>query len=263
MALINCQFFSEAIGVQSQMTVVLPQSPTPPGGWPCVWLLHGLSDNHSVWQRRTSVERYAEAHGFAVVMPDVQRSFYADMYRGGAYWTFVSDELPRLARSFFPFSLERRCNALAGLSMGGYGAFKWGLRKPDFAMAAASLSGVLDIVDRVRMARTGLDQSLRQETLSLVYGDRELKGTEDDLFALASLRKDEGNGPAMLQICGTEDFLYPDNLRFRDHCRDIGLSVDYREGPGTHDWAFWDQEIQTVFRWLVQLGFGRSTASPA
>ncbi len=258
MALITCQFFSDAIGVQTQMTVVLPQAAAvPAGGWPCVWLLHGLSDNHTVWQRRTSVERYAEARGFAVVMPDVHRSFYADMVHGGAYWTFLSEELPRLARGFFPLARDRRSNAIAGLSMGGYGAFKWALRQPSFAMAAASLSGVTDLVERVRLARGGQDLSLRRETLEQAFGDRDLAGSGDDLFALAAQRQADGKAAALLQLCGTGDFLYPDNLRFRDHCRAIGLPLDYREGPGDHDWAYWDREIQTVFHWLAGLGFGR------
>jgi S-formylglutathione hydrolase FrmB len=141
--------------------------------------------------------------------------------------------------------------------MGGYGAFKWGLRQPGFAMAAASLSGVTDLAERVRLAREGLDNSLRRETLALAFGDREVAGSGDDLFALAAQRRADGRAPALLQICGTEDFLYADNLRFRDHCRAIGLPVDYREGPGTHEWGYWDREIQTVFDWLAGMGFGR------
>lgn len=96
---------------------------------PTLYLLHGLSDDHTIWLRRTSIERYVASMGLAVVMPAVHRSFYTDMDKGYRYWTFISEELPALARSFFPLSDKREDNFAAGLSMGGYGAFKtheWG-----------------------------------------------------------------------------------------------------------------------------------------
>lgn len=98
---------------------------------PTLYLLHGLSDDDSIWLRRTSIERYVAQMGIAVVMPQVHRSFYTDMAAGGQYWTFISEELPALARSFFPLSAKREDNFVAGLSMGGYGALKLGLRKPE------------------------------------------------------------------------------------------------------------------------------------
>ena len=116
MALIHCDFFSEAIGVSSSMYVILPQETTTQigmagaasaGRHPTLFLLHGLSDDHTIWLRRTSIERYVAPLGLAVVMPAVHRSFYADMKRGYRYWTFISEELPALARSFFPLSDAR------------------------------------------------------------------------------------------------------------------------------------------------------------
>ena len=74
---------------------------------PCLYLLHGLSDDHTIWQRRTSIERYVAPLGIAVIMPNVHRSFYTDMAHGLKYWTFVSEELPQIAQSFFPLSDAR------------------------------------------------------------------------------------------------------------------------------------------------------------
>ncbi|MCC5842661.1 MAG: esterase family protein [Verrucomicrobia bacterium] len=224
------------------------------GTWPCLWLLHGLSDDHTGWTRRTAIERYAEAAGIAVVMPDVHRSFYTNMVHGGAYGDFLHEELPRLIRSFFPLSAAKRDNAVAGLSMGGYGAFKWALSCPESFQAAASLSGVMDISARFQQLRTQEPDSLRRETLTLVFGDRDPGGGPDDLFPLAQSLG--GKAPPLLQICGTEDFLYPENLRFRDHARNCGVPLEYREGPGDHEWGFWDREIQTVLAWLPEQGFG-------
>ena len=154
MALIKCDFYSDALGLSTSMHVILPQQThtqigmenvTGTGLHPTLYLLHGMSDDDSIWLRRTSIERYVASLGIAVVMPQVHRSFYTDMAEGGQYWTFISEELPKLARSFFPLSPKREDNFVAGLSMGGYGAFKLALRKPDQYAAAASLSGALDM----------------------------------------------------------------------------------------------------------------------
>ena len=89
---------------------------------PLLYLLHGLSDDHTAWTRFTSVERYAAEHGLAVVMPSAGRSFYADERHGHAYWTYVADELPQVVRRFFRVTDDPARTYVAGLSMGGYGA---------------------------------------------------------------------------------------------------------------------------------------------
>ena len=122
MALIRCDFFAESIDQGTSMTVVLPQAEggvaEPP---PVLYLLHGLGDNDTAWTRFTSIERYADDHGLAVVMPQVQRSFYADEAHGAGFWTFLSEELPRVVSQFFRMSTRREDTFVAGLSMGGYG----------------------------------------------------------------------------------------------------------------------------------------------
>ncbi len=111
-----------------------------------LYLLHGMSDDHTAWLRYTSIERYAARHGLAVVMPAVGRSFYANEAHGHPYWDFLSEELPAVVGRFLRVSDRREDTFVAGLSMGGYGAFKWALRQPERFAAAASLSGALDVV---------------------------------------------------------------------------------------------------------------------
>jgi S-formylglutathione hydrolase FrmB len=263
MALFHSHFFSEALGMQVSAEVVIPQaassleigvgSAAARKTWPCLWLLHGLSDDHTIWLPRTSIERYASEMGVAVVMPNCERGFYTDMAYGQAWWTYLSEELPALMRGFFPLSERREDNAVAGLSMGGYGAAKWLLRKPEAFIGGVSLSGVMDIVEELRMAQTNPRGELLHETLGLVFGDRNVAGSPDDLFALVAQHGTKG--PPLLQICGTEDFLYADNLRFRDHVLAHHYPLTYRELPGAHTWGFWDQEIQTSLDWLKSLGF--------
>jgi S-formylglutathione hydrolase FrmB len=213
--------------------------------YPVLYLLHGLSDDHSIWCRRTSIERYVAPLGLAVVMPNVHRSFYTDMAQGGKYWTFVSEELPQIVKSFFPISDKREDTFVAGLSMGGYGAFKLGLSLPEKFAAAASLSGALDTPEFA-------NREERKEEFSRIFGDlSKIEGSKNDLFYLASTLVESGKEvPALYQCCGTEDFLYDGNVKFRDYVRSLNIGLFYEECPGVHEWGFWDKMIQNVLKWL-------------
>ncbi len=253
MALLRCNFFSDVLGLSTSMTVILPQAVRSQIGMggvslrekhPTLYLLHGLSDDDTIWTRRTSIERYVADLDLAVVMPQVHRSYYTDMEYGMRFWTFLSEELPLIARSFFPLSEAREDNFVAGLSMGGYGALKWALRRPDCFSAVASLSGGVN-----RAKKPTIPQW--QRDYFLVFGDRQVSGSDDDLFQLLKqLDIAEGPKPKIYQCCGTEDFLYQDNLLFRDACLASSLDFTYQEGPGVHDWAYWDAGIQEVLAWL-------------
>lgn len=246
MALIQCRFTSETLALATSATVILPQKRERNKLHKTLYLLHGLSDDDSIWLRNTSIERYASCYGIAVVMPQVHRSFYADMDEGLRYWTFLSEELPRVARDMFPLSDAREDNFVAGLSMGGYGAFKWALRRPEFFAAAASLSGALN------MGGTTSDLALRiDREMRLIFGESKAATGENDLLWLLERQARSGREiPALYQCCGTEDYLYPDNLIFRDACRKAGLPLTYEEGPGSHTWEYWDARIQDVLAWL-------------
>ncbi|MEX0776775.1 MAG: alpha/beta hydrolase family protein [Phycisphaeraceae bacterium] len=264
MALIQCDFFSETLGLCTSINVILPQSTVGQigmkgsggaggsggeGRYPTLYLLHGLSDDHTIWLRRTSIERYVAPLGLAVVMPAGGRSWYADMHGGLKYWTYLSQELPALCRQFFPLSDRREDNFVAGLSMGGYGAFKLALRCPDRFAAAASLSGALDMGEDMGAQVP----AIRQTELRYVFGDlSKFAGSDNDTMALAQrVAQSNGPRPRLYQCCGTTDFLYQQNLRFRDHARSLGLDLTYKEHAGKgHDWGYWDQTIQDVLAWL-------------
>ncbi|HCE45827.1 MAG TPA: esterase [Lentisphaeria bacterium] len=254
MALINCDFFSDSLGLCCSMTVILPQNTQKQIGMkgvvrqkkhPVLYLLHGMSDDHTIWLRRTSIERYVSELGLAVVMPGVNRSYYTDMACGPKYWTFISEELPEIVNSFFPISEKREDTFAAGLSMGGYGAFKLALRQPERFAAAASLSGALDA------AYLYENWPERGQEMNVIFG-KKISGTDNDLVAVsAKLAKSKEPKPMLFQCCGTEDFLYKDNLRFRDHINSLGaFKLKYEEGPGTHEWGYWDTNIQKVLKWL-------------
>lgn len=251
MALIRCDFFSEVLGMGTSMTVLLPQaseeqigistgSARRDRGLPVLYLLHGLSDDSSAWLRYTSIERYAAPLGVAVVMPEVQRSFYADEVHGERYWTFLSDELPQVVGSFFRVSERREDTFVAGLSMGGYGALKWALHQPERFAAAASLSGVLDL------EAISWDPS-RRPLFQRVFDGR--VGPHDDLLTLVA-EADVESLPSFYVGCGTEDVLYDGNVRFLDEATAAGLDVHVDFRSGEHEWGLWDSAIRDVLAWL-------------
>jgi S-formylglutathione hydrolase FrmB len=251
MALLTCDFFSDSLGRGTSINVVLPQptqeqigvsgsgSEDPPR---VLYLLHGLSDDHTAWVRYTSIERYAAARGFAVVMPAVDRSFYANEKHGHAYWDYVSEELPQVVRRFLRVSHDPGDTFVAGLSMGGYGALKHAVTHPERYAGAASLSGVADI-------RQLADRLERGEIVERVFGGS--FGPEDDLFSLLAW-VDPATAPRLYVGCGTEeDRLMPPNERFVAEARGRGLDVTTDFRPGVHEWGLWDTQIESVLDWMA------------
>jgi putative tributyrin esterase len=256
MILNEVNFFSETLGLHSSMYVLLPQRTLEEmknkraPRYRTLYLLHGHSDDHTAWQRWTSIERYAEGLNLAVVMPAVHLSFYNDMAYGGKYWQFISEEVPTLVRDLFSLSAKREDNFVAGLSMGGYGAFKMALTHPDRFAAAASLSGALDI-RAVVSPRSERNNKAWLTEMRTVFGDLDkVPGSKQDLMALMKKVARGSVRPRLYQYCGTEDFLYTDNVNFRAVVSKLPIDLTYEEGPGEHNWAYWDKMIQRVLAWM-------------
>lgn len=258
MILNEVYFFSDTLGFHTSLYMLLPKRPLQEmkskraPKYRTLYLLHGHSDDHTAWQRFTSIERYAENLDLAVVMPAVHLSFYNDMAHGGEYWQFISEEVPTLVRELFSLSSARKDNFVAGLSMGGYGAFKMALTHPERFAAAASLSGALDIQAMVDPNDPRSNKAWREE-MRMVFGDiNKVPGSKHDLFTLAKRVAKGSVRPRLYQCCGTEDQLYKENLRFRDMVNKLPLDLTYEEGPGKHDWEYWDRMIQRVLDWMFQ-----------
>ena len=260
MILNEVNFFSEVLTMRSTMYVLLPQRSlaetkgkrTPK--YRTLYLLHGHSDNHTAWMRWSNIEKYVEGLNLAVVMPAVNLSFYTDMVYGGKYGQFISEEVPAVVRDMFPLSDKHKDNFVAGLSMGGYGAFKLALTYPERYAATASLSGTVDVCETVR-AHGRIDDKVWLDGMRNVFGDlNKVPNSKHDLFTLAKKVAKSTVKPRLYQCCGTEDFLYADNVRFRDAIRKLPLDLIYEEGPGEHNWAYWDMMIQNVLKWMFPKG---------
>ena len=249
MALFHLDFASDVLHTGVNANVIIPQNTktmigidqaSEEGTRKTLWLLHGLSDDYSAWMRRTSIERYALRHNLCVVMPSVGRSWYTDGVLGD-YYTYVSEELPRIMRSFFRcMSPEREYNYIAGLSMGGFGAMKIGLSHPEQYAGIASFSGSVDLAPRLADP---------ESPLHTVFGTREdFLASGNNLFALAENCTQK---PKIYMWCGTEDKLLEGNRRFSAHLQDLGYDVDYNESEGLHRWEYWDTQVSVVLdRWF-------------
>lgn len=216
MAFLQVNVYSNILQMEVAMNVILPQTTHKKIGTetvgvtndvPVLYLLHGMGGNHSVWERRTSVERYVSEYQMAVVMPSTDLGFYTDTTYDMKYWTFVSEELPTIVHELFPqITCKREKTFAAGLSMGGYGALKLGLAKPEKFAAVASLSGAVVLAD-VESLLLVRNEAYWQG----IFGPLDhIQGSENDPLYLLDKLVDSGkSAPRFFFACGTEDELYP------------------------------------------------------
>lgn len=247
MAFLEMNFKSAALSQTVVVNIILPEKKEQ-AKFKTLWLLHGLSDNHTGWMRYTSIERYARELGMAVVMPDVDRSWYTDTAYGKKYFTFITQELPQMMAGYFKgYSAAREDNLIIGLSMGGYGALKATLTYPEKYGFCASLSGSLDITRKNRPYN--LEEWRGIFGYDLQSAD-ELAGTKHDLFALAGQSKEL---PHIYMWCGTEDSLVNINKAFSAHLRDLGIAHTFNTSEGNHSWKYWDMHLQNALAFWKEM----------
>ncbi|MCX7847405.1 MAG: esterase family protein [bacterium] len=232
MALCTLHHYSATLNKMMAMNVILPEQIA--GRLPVYYLLHGLSDDYTAWQRRSNIERYVEGMPLIVVMPDGGRYFYCDCVDGPQYESYMIKELIPYIDALFPTVRKRSGRAIGGLSMGGYGAVKLALKFPDLFISVNGHSGAYDIARRSEPVE-GIPE-WRQ-----IFGWQGAGG-KDDVFELAR-RCDPTRRPALRIDCGVDDFLLEANRRFHEHLVMLGYPHEYEEFPGAHTWAYWDAHV--------------------
>jgi S-formylglutathione hydrolase FrmB len=249
MALIRLDHTPDTVKVCTPLYLILPE-PGKMGTVPLrerklLYLLHGLSDDGSAWQRYSSIETVANEYGLAVVMPSVGRSFYTDQPNGQLYFTYLVEELPAYLKDVFGLAPVRENTFIAGLSMGGYGAFKAAFRYPERFAAAASFSGALSLA-----IISAMPADPRQAEFAHIFGDLDkLQGSEhDSMVWLQKAAQNPAALPRLFVACGRQDDLYPVNQMFNAACQQFGIPLDYCEEDGKHDWHFWDRHIKRFLK---------------
>ncbi len=245
MALATINYFSRSLGKASSFLVIFPDEPEIPRPWGVYYLLHGLSDDHTIWMRRTSIERYVAGLPLVVVMPDGGRGWYTNAVEGYAHEDDLIQDVIGLVERTFPVRAERPGRAIGGLSMGGYGAVKIALKHHEMFASANSHSGALGF--------PRLDPETARERSPdcvRIFGTSP-RGDSEDPFAIVE-RIDHGRVPALRIDCGIDDFLIDQNREFHKHLESRHIPHEYREFPGGHDWAYWDLHVREAVAFHVK-----------
>jgi len=261
MALAQVNFFSKSLSRQVTINAIVPVGSFYMPGMPVrekkpfktLYLLHGIFGNYTDWLGGTRIAQWAEARNLAVIMPSGENSFYLDNEKSGAmYGDYFGRELVEVTRELFPLSGKREDTYIAGLSMGGYGAVRTGLKYHETFGAIAGLSSALVLDNAINATDDSPTIIGRRSYFESVFGDLDkLAGSDKDPKGLIDMLKSKNADlPAMYICCGTEDFLIEANRDYHRFLLDKGVEHTYVEGPGTHDWDYWDEYILKVLNWL-------------
>jgi len=240
MAFCTAHFFGASIRKATAMHVLLPEAE---GRFPVLYLLHGLSDDYTIWQRRTSIERYAADWPLIIVMPDGHRSFYCNDPRPGglAYEDHIVRDVVGFVDRTFPTVRDRAARAIAGLSMGGYGAVMLALRHPEVFSVVCAHSSAFQFTHG---PGGGPDE------IGAIA--RALRGGDYDCFALAAKLKRRRGRLAFRFDCGTDDLLVGASREFHAHLERLGVPHEYAEHPGAHTWDYWDTHIRDTLAFAMR-----------
>ena len=217
----------------------------PEQRYPVIYLLHGLTGNYANWTNQTKLAEYAKKHNFIIVTPDGGDGWYTDSVSApnDKYESYIVKELiPEIDKTYRTMA-DREHRIMAGLSMGGYGSLKFGMKYPEMFSLIGSFSGALGATSWTEKTAGAIGKSM-----DAVFGTDMAGGarTNNDIFKMArELTPDKLKSlPYIYQSCGTEDFLIQNNRDFLKLLNDAKVPHEYREHPGVHDWVFWDDQVR-------------------
>jgi putative tributyrin esterase len=237
MALLQAGFYSPVLNKQVAMNVLVPDAGNGP--FPVFYLLHGFSDDHSMWLRRTRIEMFVSNLPLIVAMPDGFHGFYTDNEEGPAYGKYMTQDVIGFVERTFHARKDRAGRCVGGLSMGGYGALRLALENPQLFVSANSHSGAAQAWFPEDPDYLKKDPARRR-----VFGLNP-SGTHHDIFHLArELKKSRKPIPKLLIDCGREDYLFKQNQEIHRQFKKIGIPHEYREFSGAHDWSYWEEHVK-------------------
>ena len=261
MALIQMNLFSQSLMRQVPVNVILPVDKLLFPGMPkreekpykTLYLLHGIFGNHTDWVIGTRIQRYAEEHDLVVVMPAGDNSFYVDRPKSNSFYgEFVGNELVELTRKMFPLSRKREDTFIGGLSMGGYGAMRNGLKYHNNFGYIIALSGALfmdSLPERTNEAPVFFE---RRDYAESCFGDLDmlLESDKNPKYLVNKIIETKADMPKIYMACGESDHLLGFNKDFAAFLKEKGVDLTFEMGPGAHEWDFWDTYIKRAIEWL-------------
>ena len=261
MAFIQMNLYSQSLMRQVPVNVILPVDKLLFPGMPerenkpykTLYLLHGVLGNYMDWVAGTRIQRYAEENNLVVIMPSGDNAFYLDQPKGNNFYgEFVGQELVKLTRKMFPLSHKREDTFIGGLSMGGFGAMRNGLKYHDTFGYIVSLSGALFIEAFPKYTNDSPMFFERRDYVENCFGnlDEVIESDKNPRYLIRKLLQEGAELPKIYMACGSEDHLVGANRDFAGFLKENSVDVTYEEGPGAHEWDFWDTYIKKAIEWL-------------
>ena len=261
MAYIQANFVSQSLMRTVTINAILPADKISVPGLPdaanppykTLYLLHGITGNYTDWVNNSSIQRWADDNNLAVIMPSGENMFYLDQPVTNAFYAqFVGEELVNITRKMFPLSSKREDTFIAGLSMGGYGALRNGLKYHKTFSRIGAFSAALLIDDMPGYTDENPLFCFRKSYIESIFGEIESVADSDKnpMWILKKLLEKKEPVPEIYLACGTEDFLLPNNQRFYEAAHKAGADIVYETWTGNHEWDFWNEAVR---RFLVRL----------
>jgi putative tributyrin esterase len=237
MAFVQATFYSPALRKQTSMYLIVPEKGDGP--FAVFYLLHGFSDDHTIWMRRTRIDAYVEGLPLIIAMPDGYHGFYTDNHAGDPYGKYMTEDVIGFVERSFNVQKNRGGRCIGGLSMGGYGSLRLALSAPEMFISANSHSGAAQ-----PWFPKDPECYKKDPERGRIFGPNPA-GTQHDLYHLAKRLKRSGKPiPKLLIDCGSEDFLFEQNREMHAEFEKIGIPHEYREFLGNHNWDYWDEHIR-------------------
>jgi len=220
--------------------------------YPVLYLLHGLGGDYTDWTTRSNVAEYSRTLPLIIVMPDAGNQWYTNADDGSARYEdyIISDVQGDVVKKYRTVN-SRYGRAIAGLSMGGFGALKLALKRPAAFAVVGSFSGAFAATRDAELER--LIGRAEAERMRSIFGPAGSKTRqENDIFTLASALKPAG-APYVYIDCGIADnSLIAANREVVAALHKAGIAYEYHEVAGAHTWDYWDRRIREFLPLLVK-----------
>ena len=258
MAILQVSLFSNSLMRTVPVTVILPvdkseNTKQEPKEYPTLYLLHGILGSSLDWLSGTRIERWAMEHDLCVVMPSGDNAFYVD--RKGSnnlYGQFIGEELVELTRKMFPLSRKREDTFIGGLSMGGFGALRAGLKYHQTFGAICALPAAIEVEGYAKRTNDNELFFLNRSYVEECFGDLSnvLESDNNPKYLVKKLASEGAIFPNIYMCCGNNDLLLKNNQDFSDYLTKFDVKHKFVIGEGAHEWDFWDTYIKKVIEWL-------------
>jgi S-formylglutathione hydrolase FrmB len=241
-------FFSTAFAREMPYEVVLPAGyAESQERYPVLYLLHGWQGDETNWVSLTHLVEDASAYKLIVVTPRAGNSWYVNSatHAKDRYADYVFQDLIAEVDTYYRTIASPHERAVAGLSMGGYGALLFSLRHPGAFAFAASISGAFSGPSGIESVMPQLKPST-DEAFGAVGSTTRRENNVDTLIGVA----DHTQQPYFFLECGASDPLLSSNRRVVEELSSHGFAYEYHELPGAHTWPFWDGALPTMLQVL-------------